>query len=94
MKTIWEYVKENKLGSFTLALSLTYIFIGLPSQVYTIWETASARDISLPMFLLLALQSLFWVLYGSQRKDWPMIIANTFVVLFAGIITVQCLLFS
>lgn len=94
MQIFLSYVKENKLGVFTLALSLTYIFIGLPSQISVIWKTGSARDVSLPMFFLLALQSLFWVFYGVQRKDWPMMIANAFVVLFAAIIILQCFLLS
>ncbi len=94
MKTIWQYVLKNKLGTFTLALSLTFMFLGLPSQVYTISVTKSVNNISFPMFSLLATQSFFWVLYGVQRKDPFMIIANTFGTLFAGIIVLQCLYFG
>ena len=89
IRALLKYAKENKLGVFTLTLSLAYIFIGLPAQIYQIWETRAVQAISLPMFLLLALQSSSWVAYGVQRKDWPMIIANTFAV----IIVTLCFLF-
>ena len=51
MQKLVKYVSGNKLGTFTLALSLTYIFIGLPSQIYIIWETGSVRGISSNVFV-------------------------------------------
>lgn len=94
MSDLVVYVKKNKLGIFTLALSLTYIFIGLPDQIWTIQKTQSVAGVSLSMFCLLAAQSTFWVLYGIQRKDWPMVTANFFVVIFAIVIIVQCFFYD
>jgi len=80
---------KNKLGIITLLLSLSYMFLGLPSQIIKIWETHSVKDISILMFLLLCIQSLFWVAYGKQRKDWFVIIANSFGAIFTAIIVAE-----
>ena len=45
MRALLKYAKENKLGVFTLTLSLAYIFIGLPAQIYQIWETRAVQAI-------------------------------------------------
>ncbi len=84
-----EYIKNNKLGTFTIALSLTYMFLGLPAQIFKIWQTRSVGDISILMFCLLAAQSLFWVFYGIQKRDWFVVTANTFGTLFSTIIVLE-----
>jgi uncharacterized protein with PQ loop repeat len=86
MKKIVLYLKENKLGGVTILFSLSYMFLGLPLQIWRIWETHSVKEISLPMFGLLCLQSIFWVLYGIQQKDWFVVTANAFCSFFAFII--------
>lgn len=69
------------------------MLLGLPSQIIQIWTHQSAKDISFLMFLLLAIQSTFWIAYGIQRKDWFVTIANTFGAIFAAIIVIEYLLF-
>lgn len=87
------YIKNNKLGTATIVLSLSYMFLGLPSQILSIWQSQSVREISLSMFFLLCVQSIFWVLYGLQKKDWFVVTANTFGTLFSAIIVVEYFLF-
>lgn len=87
------YIKNNKLGTATIVLSLSYMFLGLPSQILSIWQSQSVREISLPMFFLLCVQSIFWVLYGLQKKDWFVVTANTFGTLFSAFIVLEYFLF-
>ncbi len=77
-----------------MAFSLTFMFLGLPSQIIRIWQTGSVKEISVTMFSLLMLQSVFWVLYGRQKNDWFVIIANSFGTLFSAIIVVEYFLFK
>lgn len=94
MNRFLKYVMSNKLGTVTVALSLTYMFLGLPAQIWKIWEARSVEDISLLMFALLAIQSLAWVLYGKQKHDWFVFTANCFGTLFAAVIVVEYFLFK
>lgn len=84
---------KNKLGIVTLTISLTYMFLGLPSQVIEIWKTQSVKNISILMFLLLIIQSIFWIAYGIQRKDKFIVVANFFGSLFATMIVAEYLIF-
>lgn len=93
MQKIVDYVINNKLGTLTMALSLTLMLYGLPSQILTIWEIKSAKEISLAMFGVGAVQCFFWVLYGIQKKDLFIIIPNSFGALFMAIIVVEYFLF-
>ncbi|MCX8034118.1 MAG: SemiSWEET transporter [Thermodesulfovibrio sp.] len=45
-------------------------------QALKIYKTKSARDISLPMFIFLALGITLWFLYGLLINEIPIIIAN------------------
>ena len=84
---------KNKLGIITLVTSLTYMFLGLPSQVIQIWRAHSVKDVSILMFVLLTIQSVFWLAYGLQRKDKFIVIANIFGALFAFMVVVEYLMF-
>ena len=54
----------SKLGIVTTGISLTYMIFGLPSQILQIWSNHSVKDISILLFILLVMQSLFWIAYG------------------------------
>jgi MtN3 and saliva related transmembrane protein len=57
-------------------------------QVIKIWQTKSAKDLSLPMLLLLVLGVSMWLTYGIIIKNVPVIYTNsmvlfmTFIMLF------------
>jgi MtN3 and saliva related transmembrane protein len=57
-------------------------------QVIKIWQTKSAKDLSMPMLLLLVLGVSMWLAYGIIIKDRPIIFTNsmvlfmTFIMLF------------
>ncbi|WP_245309177.1 SemiSWEET family sugar transporter [Bradyrhizobium retamae] len=45
-------------------------------QLKKCWETGSAGDLSLKMFLILALGVATWIVYGFLQQDIVIIIAN------------------
>lgn len=83
------HLKNNKLGTIALFLCLSFILLGLPAQIWKIWQSQSAAGISLLTFALLTIQSFFWVLYGWQKKDWFIIIPNTLGTILAGVIVAE-----
>ena len=46
-------------------------------QLKKCWETGSAGDLSLKMFLILSLGVATWIIYGVLQKDIVIIIANS-----------------
>ena len=58
---------------FVAAILTTVSFV---PQVVRVWRSRSTRDISLPMFLVMALGIVLWLIYGALIGDLPLIIAN------------------
>lgn len=58
---------------FVAATLTTVAFV---PQVVRVWRSRSTRDISLPMFLVLALGIVLWLIYGAIIGDLPLIVAN------------------
>lgn len=60
-------------------------------QLVKILSEKKADAVSIPMLLILICGVGLWVVYGIMKKDWPIIITNSFSVLvntaacFAGI---------
>ncbi len=48
----------------------------LVPQALKIYKTKSARDISLTMFIFLAIGITLWLIYGVLIKEIPVILAN------------------
>jgi MtN3 and saliva related transmembrane protein len=46
-------------------------------QLKKCWQTGHAGDLSLTMFLVLALGVALWAIYGFFKKDWVIIAANS-----------------
>jgi MtN3 and saliva related transmembrane protein len=55
-------------------------------QVLKTWQSRSAKDISLAMFLMFCAGVGFWIIYGVLNRDWPVIIANVVTLTLASII--------
>lgn len=53
-------------------------------QVYRTWKLKSAKDLSLGMFLVFVTGIILWLIYGIIINNMPIIIANSFTLLFAG----------
>jgi MtN3 and saliva related transmembrane protein len=69
-------------------------FIGLASgglttaaflpQVWKVWRTRSARDISLHMYLVFSAGLAGWMVYGALIGSAPILAANSVTLLLAG----------
>jgi MtN3 and saliva related transmembrane protein len=63
---------QDLLGSVAGTLTT----ISFVPQVWKIWKSRSAEDISFGMFLLFALGVVLWLVYGVMIQAMPIILAN------------------
>lgn len=55
--------------------SLTFL-----PQVIKTWKDRSARDISLLMFVIAAVNEIMWIVYGALLDNWVIILTNVSVL--------------
>jgi MtN3 and saliva related transmembrane protein len=55
--------------------SLTFL-----PQVIKTWKEKSARDISLMMFVIAAVNETMWIVYGVLLNNWVIILTNAIVL--------------
>lgn len=55
-------------------------------QLLKAWKSRSTHDISIGMFLLLAVGIMLWIVYGIVTADVPVIVANTVTLVFVSLI--------
>lgn len=67
-------------------LAATLTTIAFLPQLIRIWRTRSARDVSLPTFVLFTTGVMAWLLYGVMTMAWPVIAANTVTLVLAVVI--------
>ena len=53
-------------------------------QVWRIWKTRSARDLSLPMYVIFTSGVALWFLYGLSLGALPIVVSNGITLLLAG----------
>lgn len=58
--------------------SLTFL-----PQVIKTWKIKSARDISLLMFVIAAVNEVMWIIYGALIDNWVIILTNIIVLSMA-----------
>ncbi len=73
------------LIGYLAAFGTTFSF--LPQAIKTI-QTKNTSGISLYMYALFTLGTLFWLVYGIMINSWPVSIANAITFIFASIILV------
>jgi MtN3 and saliva related transmembrane protein len=49
-------------------------------QVIKTWKERSAKDISLVMFIIAAVNEVLWILYGAMLNNWVIILTNAIVL--------------
>ena len=67
-----------------IAASLTTL--SFVPQVVKTWKMKETRDISLSMFVLLAVGIILWTVYGFIIQDLPVILANCVSFILTAII--------
>jgi MtN3 and saliva related transmembrane protein len=58
--------------------SLTFL-----PQVIKTWKVKSAKDISLLMFVIAAVNEVMWIIYGALLDNWVIILTNVIVLSMA-----------
>jgi MtN3 and saliva related transmembrane protein len=69
----------------------TFAFV---PQVWRIWRTRSARDLSLPMYLIFTTGVALWFVYGLLLGAMPIIVCNGLTLLLAGTVLAMKLKFG
>jgi MtN3 and saliva related transmembrane protein len=67
--------------------------IAFVPQVWRIWRTRSARDLSLPMYLIFTTGVALWFVYGLMLGALPIIVCNGLTLLLAGTVLAMKLKF-
>ncbi|OSZ81026.1 hypothetical protein CAP36_07260 [Chitinophagaceae bacterium IBVUCB2] len=55
--------------------SLTFL-----PQVLKTWKEKSAKDVSLLMFIIAAINEVMWIVYGALLDNWVIILTNAIVL--------------
>jgi MtN3 and saliva related transmembrane protein len=85
-KNNWQQHKKNYMNIEILGLAAgTISSITFLPQVIKIWQTKSAKDLSIPMLLLLVLGVSMWLAYGIIINNIPVIYTNSMVLLMSFI---------
>ena len=76
-------MKITTLIGFIAAALTTLSFV---PQVVKTWKMKETRDISLSMFVILAVGIVLWTVYGFIIQDLPVILANCVSFILTAII--------
>ncbi|MEQ9414641.1 MAG: SemiSWEET family transporter, partial [Cyclobacteriaceae bacterium] len=72
-----------QIAGHTGALLSSITFV---PQVYKVWVTKSARDLSLTMMVIVFTSTIVWLIYGIALQLWPVTLANGFICLLSVIL--------
>jgi len=75
-------------------LATTLTTFAFAPQVWRAWKTRSARDLSLPMYLIFTTGVVLWLTYGLMIHSWPIIIGNIVTVILASTVLAMKLKFG
>jgi MtN3 and saliva related transmembrane protein len=62
-------------------------------QIYKIFKTKSAKDLSILTYLILTVGSIVWVLYGIEIMNIPVLTMNGLALLEFIVILIGCFLY-
>lgn len=52
-------------------------------QVYRVWKTKSANDLSMTMMIIVFTSTVIWLVYGVALMLWPVILANSVIAVLS-----------
>jgi MtN3 and saliva related transmembrane protein len=73
-------MNADLIGALAGALT-TIAFI---PQVWRVWQTRSARDLSLSMYLIFTAGVALWLVYGTALGALPIIVFNSVTLVLAA----------
>jgi len=68
-------------------------FANVP-QIYKIFKTKSAKDISITTYIILTIGSVVWILYGIEIMNFPLLIMNGLALFEFILILIGCYLYG
>jgi MtN3 and saliva related transmembrane protein len=72
-----DYIQiAGHIGAFLS--SVTFI-----PQVYRVWKTKSANDLSMTMMVIVFISTVIWLVYGVALMLWPVILANSVIAVLS-----------
>src|SRR2546430_785729 len=88
--------KERKSMNADLigVLAGTLSTIAFIPQAWRIWKTRSARDLSLPMYLIFTAGVALWFVYGLMLGAVPIVVCNGLTLVLAGTVLAMKLRFG
>ena len=63
-------------------------------QVWRVWKTRSARDLSLPTYAVFTFGVVLWFVYGILIGSLPILLSNGLTLVFAGSVLAMKLRFG
>ena len=75
-------------------LAGTLSTIAFIPQAWRIWKTRSARDLSLPMYLIFTAGVALWFVYGLMLGAVPIVVCNGLTLVLAGTVLAMKLRFG
>jgi len=76
------------------AVAGTLSTVAFVPQAWRIWKTRSARDLSLPMYLIFTSGVALWFVYGLALGAVPIIVCNGLTLVLAGTVLAMKLRFG
>ena len=75
-----DFIILKKYLGFFAAFCTTIAFL---PQAFKVWKSNNTKDISLSMFIIFTIGVFSWLIYGILIYDFPIIIANSFTLIFS-----------
>ena len=76
------------------AVAAVLTTVAFVPQVWRVWKTRSARDLSLLMYSTFTCGVALWFVYGLLLGAWPIILCNGLTLLLAGTVLAMKLRFG
>ncbi|WP_084186736.1 SemiSWEET transporter [Andreprevotia chitinilytica] len=84
-------MSQSDLLGLAAGICTTIAFV---PQVWMVWRSRSAKDISLGMYCIFVTGVVLWFVYGFVIHDLPVIVANGVTLLLAGAVLLMKLRFD
>ena len=68
-------------------------FANVP-QIYKIFKTKSAKDISILTYSILTVGSIIWILYGIELMNMPILVMNGLALVEFIIVLIGCFIYG
>lgn len=88
---------EAERMTWLAAFATTFGFVGSASnifQVIKIFRRRSAKDISILTYSILFVGSIFWILYGLEIRNIPILVTNITMSILVGMVIIGWYLYG